>query len=495
VATYLFIGFICHFCIKYLKNDHILNLNQINRLLLFLFLGLATHHSSNSQTISFKCNNTTLYKNDFLSISITFSKDAKKEYNAYKNYQFPDIADMVKSHTYFYDKDGPDKNHIITQWYEPIKPGTKNVPAITVISKNKTFTNPPFTISVLSELADDPKEPPAEAWIGKTKLQFELPPVEWHLTASTKELYPMQPIHIKGYLLIPIDNTIPFTFINSHEQKELIKKKIKNNNCLIQDQDLSNTFKRDTITKDNVEFLKLTVIDQFLFPQKPGEINIPATEWYVYSYKKGASDDGIVRLPEKILVKDKNISIKVKELPATSSGKIIPVGLFYIKDYLDTKRIHNGQATYLSIVLETNTDPASIGNFEFISSDIELMGQEIISVRVIDDEQWRVRKEFKFQINPLRSGQYLLADAFRYVYFNPLKRQYDTLRPKSVLTVYGDRIIESNAMLTNDEFYNRYNYQTNNTLFKTNHNDLFNYLANLIILIMLVVTAILIIKK
>lgn len=471
-----------------------MNLNQINRLLLTLFLGLVIHHSSNSQTISFKYNNTTLHKNDFLSISITFSKDAKKEYNAYKNYQFPDIADMLKSHTYFNDKES-DKTHTITQWYEPIKPGQKNVPAISIQTKNKTFTNPPFTITVLSELSDNPTEPPVESWIGKTKLQFDVPAIEWHLTASAKEIYPMQPIHIIGYLLIPVNNTIPYTFINSHEQKESIKKKIKHNNCLIQNRDLSNTFKRDTITKDNIEYLKLTIVDQFFFPQKAGDINLPITEWYVYTYKKGIHDEGIVRLPEKIVFKDKSISIKVNALPKNSSEKILPVGIFYMKDYLDAKRIRNGQATYLSIVLETNTDPSSIGNFEFISSDIELMGEEIVSLRVIDGEQWRVRKEFKFQINPLRSGQYPLAEAFRYVYFNTSKRQYDTLNPKSVLTVYGDRISESNAMLTNDEFYNRYNYQTNNTLFKTNQNDLFNHLANLIILIMLVVTAILVIKK
>jgi len=63
------------------------------------------------------------------------------------------------------------------------------------------------------------------------------------------------------------------------------------------------------------------------------------------------------------------------------------------------------------------------------------------------------------------------------------------------LNVYGDRISESNAMLTNDEFYNRYNSQTNNKLFSAKQNDLFNHLANLIILVMLAVTAILVIKK
>lgn len=472
-----------------------MNFNPLIRLLFSILLGLAFSYSSNSQTVSFKYNNAVLHKNDFFSISITFSKDGKKEFNAYKSYLFPDIADMIKSHTYFYEKEGADKTYTLTQWYEPIKVGVKNIPAISIQTKNKEFKNPAFTITVSTLESDTPIEPPVESWIGKTKLQFEVPAIEWHVTASSRELYPMQPLQIKGFLLIPLDNTIPFTFVDSHDQIELIKKTIKNNNCLIQNRDLSNTFIKDTLVRDNIKYLKLTVINQFLFPQKSGDFSIPPTEWYVYGYKKGVNDEGIVRLPEKIISKEKGINIRVKELPSAKSTKLIPVGLFTEKDYLETKRIRNGQATYLTIVLESNTDPSSIGNFEFTSSDIELMGEEVVSLRILDGEQWRVRKEFKYQINPLRSGNYNLSDAFRYIYFNPSKNQYDTLYPKSVLSVYGDRISESNAMLTNDEFYNRYTQQTNNTLFKSSQNDLFNHLANLIILIMLVVTAILVIKK
>ncbi len=458
---------------------------------------LIIHFSSNSQTISFKYNNKTLHKNDFFSISITFSKDAKKEFNAYKTYQFPDIADMAKSHTYFYHDhaDGGEKVFSITQWYEPVKVGPKIIPAISVYTKNKTFTNPAFIIQVTSEAAENPIEPPVEPWIGKTKLQFEAPEIEWNLSSNVTEIYPMQPIHITGYLLIPLDKNIPFTFVNSHEQKESIKKIIKNNNCLIQDKNLSNSFIQDTITRNNKKYLKLTVIDQFLFAQKACEIDIPATEWYVFAYKKGTNDDGIVRLAEKYIAKDKGFHIKVKELPLVVSNKIIPVGTFYLKDRLEDKRIRNGQATYLTMILETNTDPSSIGVFEFISSDMELLNEEIVSLRILDGDQWKVRKEFKYQINPLRSGQYKMSEAFRYIYFNPNKKNYDTLYPKSVLTVYGDRISESNAMLTNDEFYNRYNSQTNNKLFSAKQNDLFNHLANLIILVMLAVTAILVIKK
>ena len=472
-----------------------MNLFVLYRGIIITILGLAFQISSNSQTISFKHNNSTLHKNDFLSISITFSRDAKKEFNAYKNYQFPDIADMVKSHTYYNEKEGTEKTYSIVQWYEPIKAGPKSIPSISVQTKNKTFTNPAFTVNILSETTTEPIEPPVEAWIGKTKLQFDLPELEWHLTSSVKEVYPMQPIHIVGYLLVPLDKSVPFTFVNSHEQKESIKKIIKNSNCLIQDRNLSNAFEQDTISRDNKKFLKLTIIDQFFFAQKPCEISIPATEWYVYGYKKGVNNDGIVRLPEKYIIKDKGLHIKVLALPPISANKIIPVGNFYLKDRLDEKRIRNGQATYLTILLEANTDPSSIGTFEFTSSDIELMSEEIVSLRILEGDQWKVRKEFKFQINPLRSGQYQMSEAFRYVYFNPVKKNYDTLYPKSVLNVYGDRISESNAMLTNDEFYNRYNSQTNNKLFSAKQNDLFNHLANLIILVMLAVTAILVIKK
>jgi hypothetical protein len=436
-----------------------------------------------------------LYKNDFFSISITFSPDAKKEYITYKNYQFPDIPDMVKSHTYFLGKEGGEKGYKIVQWYEPVKVGSKNVPMISLQTKNGLFTNPAFEITVLSETTDNPSEPPSENWIGKTKLQFETPDIEWHLSANQKSSYPMQPIHIVGYLLIPLNNNIPFTFIDSHEQKEHIKKKIKNSNCLIQDRDLSNTFKQDTISDDNKRFLKLTIIDQFFFPQKAGSIVLPETEWYVYCYKKGVNDEGIIRLPEKYTLKNKGETIRILELPSYPSNKIIPVGNFYMRDFLETKRIRNGQATYFSVVLETNTDPSSIGSMEFISSEMELMDEEIVSQRILDGDSWRVRKEIKFQINPLRSGQYQLSEAFRYIYFNPTKRAYDTIRPRSVLHVYGDRVSESNAMLTNDEFYNRYNHQTKSNVFDANKNDLFNHLANIIILVMLAVTAILVIKK
>lgn len=452
--------------------------------------------SSNSQTVSFKCNTLKLHKNEFFSISITFSKEAKKEYKGYKTYNFPDIADMVKSHTYFNEKEDGEKSFTIVQWYEPLKAGTMYIPAISIQTKQKLYTNPAFTILIANTLAENPIEPPVEAWLGKTKMQFEAPDMEWHLTVSTREVYPTQPIHLTGFILIPFNNSIPFTFVDSHEQKEIIEKKTKNSNCLIQEQSMSSEFNMDTVVFNQKKYLKLTVIDQFIFPQKPGDITIPETEWYVYGYKKGVHDEGIARLPEKYIVKDKSIHIKVKALPNTASSKIIPVGVFSIKDYLDEKRIRNGQATYLTIILEGNSDPASIGKIEFTSSDIELMSEEIVSQKETESgEQWKIRKEFKFQINPLRSGQYQMSDAFRYIYFNSSKNTFDTIYPKSSLNVYGERVNESNAMLTNDEFYNRYNTQTNNKLFITKNNVLFNHLANLIILVMLVVTAILVIKK
>lgn len=473
-----------------------MNSGVLYRSIIAFFVCILLNFSSNSQTISFKCNKTVLHKNEFFSITITFSKDAKKEYKGYKTYNFPDIADMVKSHTYFDEKEDADKNFVITQWYEPLKAGPMYIPAISVQAKGKTFTNPAFSINILNTLTEQPIEPPAEAWIGKAKLQAETPEIQWHVTANADEVYPTQPIHITGYILIPFNNSVPFTFVNSNEQKEYIKKKLKNNNCLIQDKSFTSEFKKDTVIIGQEKYLKLIVVDQFIFPQKAIDITLPETEWYIYIYKKGVHDEGIARTPEKLLLKDKSIHIKVKSLPNQGVDRVVPVGVFHSRDFLEEKRIRNGQATYLTIILEGNADPASIGKFEFTSSDIELMSEQIVSQKALDaGGQWKIRKEFKFQINPLRSGQYQMSDAFRYVYFNSNKNTFDTLYPKSSLNVYGERVSESNAMLTNDEFYNRYTSQTNNKLFLTKNNDLFNHLANLIILVMLAVTAILVIKK
>ncbi|MBC7452067.1 MAG: BatD family protein [Cytophagales bacterium] len=472
-----------------------MNLALLSRIVFILFIWSAPFISLNSQTISFKSNKTTLHKNDFLSISITFSKDAKKEFNAYKTYQFPDIPDMEKSHTYFNDKENGEKTFSIVQWYEPIKAGGKNIPAITVQTRNKAFTNPAFSISVLSETTDNPAEPPAEPWIGKTKLQYTEPDVHWQINTDVQEVYPLQPIHIRGYILLPLDNKTPFTFVDSHIQQQAISKQVKNSSCMIYDDMKAKEYKKDTIVKDEKKFLQLTIIDQFLFPLKASVIQLPATEWYVYGYKTGVNDEGVVRLPERVVLKAPGFKIKVKPLPPYTTKEIIPIGTFYMKDYLEQKRIHNGNATFLHVILETNTDLSSVGELEFLSSDMEVLSEETIGLTVLEGDQWRVRKEIRYQINPLRTGQYAMSEAFRFVYFNTKKNQYDTIYPKSILNVYGDRLSESNAMLTNDDFYNRYNSQATSMIINGTQDDLFNRLANLIILVMLAVTATLVIKK
>jgi hypothetical protein len=472
-----------------------LNLEAFYKKISFAILWLTPFISLNSQTISFKTNKISLYKNDFLSISITFSKDGKKEFNVYKGYQFPDIPDMLKSHTYFYEKEGVDKTYSIVQWYEPIRAGEKTIPSITIKTRNKTFTNPSFTIKVLNEITDQPSEPPSESWIAKTKLHLDEPDVKWQIYSDLQSLYPMQPIHIIGFVLLPLENKIPFTFADSHLQKLELNKKIKNSNCIIYDQLRSNELKRDTVVKNNQSYIRLFFIDQFLFPLRECIIQLPATEWYLYAYKTGTSDEGIVRLPEKVSLKSAPIKIKVVNLPPFPVKEFIPVGDFTIKDVLEQKRIRNGNATFITITMETNTDLSFAGEPEFISSDIELLGKETVSIETLNEQQWKVRKIIRYQINPLRSGQYQMSEAFRFIFFNTQKKQYDTIYPRSVLTVYGDRINESNAILTNDDFYNRYNSQANNKIIDRNQDDLFNRLANLIILVMLAVTAILIIRK
>lgn len=72
---------------------------------LFVILVLTFEFSGNSQNISFKLNKTNLYKNDFLCLTITFSQEAKKEYQYYQDYLLPEIPNFVKSHTYFQKTD------------------------------------------------------------------------------------------------------------------------------------------------------------------------------------------------------------------------------------------------------------------------------------------------------------------------------------------------------------------------------------------------------
>ena len=104
-------------------------------------------------------------------------------------------------------------------------------------------------------------------------------------------------------------------------------------------------------------------------------------------------------------------------------------------------------------------------------------------------------KSFSYYAIPKEPGEYNLGDYFSWIYFDPRKEQYDTLRSDIKINVSGESF-KNTYISSNDlgSFYNNIPFE-DNTLISLNNKGYINLVVNVLILFMVVVTAIFMFKE
>ena len=104
-------------------------------------------------------------------------------------------------------------------------------------------------------------------------------------------------------------------------------------------------------------------------------------------------------------------------------------------------------------------------------------------------------KSFSYYAIPKEPGEYNLGDYFSWIYFDPRKEQYDTLRSDIKINVSGESF-KNTYISSNDlgSFYNNIPFE-DNTLISLNSKGYINLVVNVLILFMVVVTAIFMFKE
>jgi hypothetical protein len=104
-------------------------------------------------------------------------------------------------------------------------------------------------------------------------------------------------------------------------------------------------------------------------------------------------------------------------------------------------------------------------------------------------------KTFSYHGIPNEPGQYDLKNYFSWVYFNPVKKTYDTLISRLVLDITGES--KTNAAIGSSDlgsFYNQIDI-ADNTIHKRSGSKWTEYLLNAFIIVMIIATLVVLIKK
>ncbi|GAB3527814.1 BatD family protein [Pontibacter brevis] len=459
-----------------------------------------------AQQISLELSKSPLPLNQYYTISIKLQDQQLKEYSP-----FPEIEGFKKSNRYSSTKTiitGGKTTTIltITQNYAPLEEGEYVLEPFSMQVNGKTVQSKGMTIEVtpMQENAVEPlnfpdliseEEEPLEAdeteFIDKDDNAF--------LTVYTdkKEVFVGEGINVVLYFYLAETDQRLLDFYDFANQLTAIMRQLKQPNTW------EETFDFTEITPENVTvrgkpYLRFRLYEAVLYPLNLEPLRFPQLKLQMIKYKVAKNPSLLAEDRQegyKVFYSRERV-IPVKELPPHPLRDVVPVGNYSLSESLSKKRVAaNKSFTYL---FEINGEgnlaaimppvPEAPPGLEFYPPDVR---QDVTkrAGRVVGS------KTFAYTVLPREPGQYNMGNVLQWIYFNPTTAAYDTLRPSLQVQITGAR--GNDALVLSRDLGSFYNIIENedNTLVDVHFFDTIKRYTNIILLVLLLVSAFVFLKK
>ena len=413
-------------------------------------------------------------ENQSWTITITVQNDALKTYD-----NFPEIEGFRKrgtsnqSTTNIVNGQVSSSSSVIMT-YLPIRQGTVTVPSFTMKVNDKPFkvNGKKVKIGAPVQQQRDPFKSlfdrnPVDDFFGRDETEFVDIKDDAFLafTTSKDEVYTGEGFNASLSFFVSEDNRAPLQFYELGKQLSEILKKVKPANCWEENFNIEN-IEGQTITIGGREYTQYKIYQATYYPLNAEPIIFPRVglEMIKYRVAKNPSFFGQNRKEDFKTFYSQPRRVNVKDLPPHPLKDVVSVGNYQLYEHMPTTDIETGKsAAYVfNVYGEGNISAidkpivSNNDNFEFYEPNVR---QEI------NRENGRVTgtKSFNYFLIPKEPGQYNLANYFQWVFFNPGKKQYDTLKSKLTVYVTGESK-KNEAILSNDggTFYDNIETADNN---------------------------------
>ncbi len=444
--------------------------------------------------------------NETFTIKVTLSNEKIKSYD-----QFPEIPSFQKqgisqsSSMNLINGQMSSSNSII-QYYKPSRKGdftlapfelTINGQAYSSNGKKITVGDPASSNSGRGSVTD-----PFADFFGRSAVEDpEYVEMEddafFSVSVDKEEVYQGEGINISLAFYMSELNQAQFTFFEPGRQLDDILKKIKPTNAWEENFNISN-IDREEVTINGKRWAKYKVYEATFFPFSEGEITIPRIPWEMIKYKiaKNPTFFGANRQEDFKTFYSTPKTIKVKPLPPHPLKNEVSVGQFQIRENITNIEIETGQG------FDYNFGISGVGNINAISAPKRLPTANLNTYdpnvrQQINRGYGRVSgiKEFNYYITINEAGEIDLGKNFEWVYFDPERAVYDTLRPQAKITVVGEsKVNQAISSQRLGGLYDRISAEDNRFL-NEKYKYYFTVAINVLLLIAVTLLAVLIIRK
>ena len=444
--------------------------------------------------------------NEQFSITLKIQNERLREYD-----KFPEIPGFQQAGTSTSSSTNIVNGQIsssqsVTQTYLPSREGTFRLSPFTMKVNEQSVSSPGATIAVgppkqrnaqnKSPFGDDP----FEDFFGRSEPQEFVNVKEsafLSLNTTQDEVYLGEGFTTTLAFYVAEENQAPLQFYDLGKQLTDILKKIKPSNAWEENFNIEN-INGAPVTINGENYTQYKIYQATFYPLNLEPIQFPSVPLKMIKYRvaKNPSFFGRRRQEDFKTFATKPKVVRVKELPPHPLKEAVAVGNYQLEESISNWEVTTGSSFNYNfkIVGEGNISAIEKPTAK-LSDSFEVYPPSI--EQNINRRNGKVRgsKAFSYYVVPNEPGSYPMSDLINWVYFNPTTEQYDTLTSDITVKVSGKS--RQNEIISAQDVGSFYDKVTDvdNTLVRRNETSTWQLVANVLIVSMLVLTAIVVFRK
>ncbi len=446
-------------------------------------------------------------ENQAWTISITVVNDRLRSYD-----NFPEIDGFKKRGTSNQSQTNIINGQVtssqsVIMTYTPTQQGVFTVPSFKIKVNDQVYSITGKKVKVgppVQQRNNDPfrsffDRDPADNFFGRSEPEFVdiKEDALLALTTSKDEVYVGEGFTTTLSFLVAETNRAPMQFHELGKQLGDILKKLRPANCWEENFNIEN-IEGESIEIKGKGYTQYKIYQAVYYPLNTEAVTFPSVGLEMIKFKvaKNPSFFGQNRQEDFKTFFSKAKTVKVKELPPHPLREAVAVGNYRLQERINNTDLGTGQSAGYDFSIFGEGNISSIekpevrqdGTFDFYEPNVK---------QNISRENGRVTgtKTFSYYMIPKEPGNFEMDNFFRWVFFNPTTRTYDTLRPQTVLRVQGEsqknQSIESSDL---GSFYDRME-TTDNTLRAVGGTSWASWLAYVVVGLSLLASVYLMTKK
>lgn len=479
---------------------------QNNILFLSFFFGFFVITGlSQAQNVSVQLGPNQIGSNEQYTITLKVESDRLRRYG-----DFPDIPGFEKAGTSTSSSTNIVNGQIsssygVTQSYLPAREGTFKLAPFTVAVNDTEVSSPGTTITVGPPKQRNAQNPffsdPFDDLFGRRSQPQEFVDVKAEaflaLTTSQDSVYLGEGFTTTLAFYLSDKNQAPLQFYDIGKQLTDILKEIRPSSVWEENFNIEN-INGQTVTINGESYTQYKIYQATYYPNNTESIRFPSVPLTMIKYKvaKNPSFFGRRRQEDFKTFRTEPHTVYVNELPPHPLNESVAVGNYRLDESISDQALNTGGSFNYTfkIVGEGNINYIEKPNvrttdaFDFYDPSVE----QNINRR---NNYVTGSKAFSYYAVPNEPGEYDLGEYFNWVFFNPSTRQYDTLRSDITVKVEGKS--RKNEYISSQDvgpFYNKI-ASVDNTLQSRGNDGWLQLAANILIIGMLVITAVVVFKK